>query len=165
MNTQPTVIRKHWFGLLVILLIGGAVMGLIAGLMTIFYYQSALTLTLYVVLSVVLVTVLAATVVTGYVYRLSFMAITDSQLEFTNWYTLFYDSQSVCEWRNIEDVNVKRGGIFAQILGFGTLLVQTAGTQNNLTMTMVPKVEALRNELASRADAATAKVPYPVEPY
>lgn len=132
-------------------------MALITGLAFIFYYQGTLTLTIYIALSTVLVTVLAATIITAYVYRLSFIAITDDQLEITNWYTLFYDSQTVCEWNQVEDINVKRGGIFSQILGFGTLLVQTAGTQNNLTMTMVPKVESLRNEMATRADQATTK--------
>lgn len=154
MNTQPTIIRKHWFGLVVVLLIGLLVEATLVLAMYTFYYQGALTLNLYIALSAVLVVVLLATVVVAYVYRLSNIVLANEGIAITNWSTLFFSRTAVCEWSQVQDVTATQDGVFAQLLGFGTLLIQTAGTERNLKMTMVPRVQHWRSYVEAQAASA-----------
>lgn len=150
----PTVIRKHWFGLVVIVLAALIVeLALVLAMVTM-YDQGSLTPNLYAFLGTIMIVVLLIDLVTAYVYRLSSIVLTDAGITIANWQTLFFSNTAVCEWNQVEDVQAKQGGVFAQILGFGTLLIQTAGTQTNITMTMVPRVQYWRSYIEKKAAEA-----------
>ncbi|MGO4470359.1 hypothetical protein AB4Y95_00270 [Arthrobacter sp. M-10] len=153
MQGQPTIIRKHWFGLAVILVAGLVVELALALAIVVALHQGTLTPNLYAFLGVIMVVVLLADLVTAYVYRLSSIVLTATAITVANWQTLFFSNTAVCEWNQVEDVNAKQGGVFAQLLSFGTLRIQTAGTQNNITMTMVPRVQYWRATIEAKAAA------------
>ncbi|BAS17602.1 hypothetical protein AHiyo8_59050 [Arthrobacter sp. Hiyo8] len=153
MQGQSTIIRKHWFGLAVILAAGLAVELALVLAVAVTFHQGQLTPNVYAFLGVIMVVVLLADLVTTYVYRLSSIVLTDAGITITNWQTLFFSNTAECEWNQVEDVNAKQGGVFAQLLGFGTLLIQTAGTQNNITMMMVPRAQYWRATIEAKAAA------------
>ncbi len=158
MTTQPILIRKHWFGLFLIYLSGFLAVALILGAMYVLILQGTMSVQLYATLSVILVIILLATLVSAYVYRLSSIVLTDVGMTVTNWNSLFFSNVAVCEWKQLQDVDVKKGGVFSQVLDYGTLLVQTAGTERNLEIPMIPRVEHWRDYIAATADAAPTKV-------
>ncbi|RAN77997.1 hypothetical protein B5P43_18370 [Bacillus sp. SRB_336] len=153
MQAQPTIIRKHWFGLLVVLVAGLVVELAFVLAMTAMFDQGTLTPNNYAFLGTVMIIVLLIDLVVAYVYHLSNITLTDAGITVTNWSTLFFSITAVCEWNQVEDVMAKQGGVFAQLLLFGTVLVQTAGTERNLRMTMVPRVQYWRSTIEAKATA------------
>jgi len=156
MQAQPTIIRKHWFGLLVILLTGLVVELAFVLAMTAMFFQGTLTPNLYAFLGTIMIIVLLIDLVVAYVYRLSSIVFTENGITITNWQTLFFSNTAVCEWNQVEDVMAKQGGVFSQLLLFGTILVQTAGTERNLKMTMVPRVQYWRATIEAKATTTPA---------
>lgn len=152
MNSQPIIIKKSLFGLFLIYLVGLSAAALVlAGL----YFLAAngiLVIQLFIAGSVLLILILIITFIQAYVYRLSQITITDTELTILNYYSLFYSVESRCPWNEIEDVNVTRGNIFAQVLDFGLLVVETAGTRPNIEMTMTPTPEHWRDFIANKAE-------------
>lgn len=93
------------------------------------------------------------------VYSLSSITLTTAGISVTYWATLFHRQVLDTEWSDVEDVSAVTSGIFAQLLDFGTVNVQTAGTRQNIRMTMVPNAEYWRQVINERQDAATANQP------
>lgn len=56
------------------------------------------------------VVVLISTAVTGMVYNLHSMTLTDNGVTIKNWGSLFFRSETRCDWNEIEDLDVQRGG-------------------------------------------------------
>jgi membrane protein YdbS with pleckstrin-like domain len=98
------------------------------------------------------------TVTQAYVYTLSRIVMDGAEMRVINWPTLFYSNVAVCEWREVQDVDVRKGGIFSQIFDYGTLFVQTAGTERNLRIPMIPNCEHWRDYIAQQADQAATPV-------
>jgi hypothetical protein len=57
-----------------------------------------------------------------------------------------------------QDIDVKKGGIFAMIFNDGTLVVQAAGTERNLRLPMVPSGERYRDMMMQQVDLAARRV-------
>jgi len=75
------------------------------------------------------------------VYSISYVYLDSAGLTAVNWQSLFNKQNVQAEWSDVEDVSVVTSGFFAQMLGFGTLNIQTAGTRENVRMVMVPNAE------------------------
>jgi hypothetical protein len=152
-DAAPIVIHKSAFGLFLIWLVGFA----LTALLILAAAAAAATKAAYIYGAIAGV-VLVATIIQAYVYNLSTVVLTATALRFTNWITIAYSNAAICEWRQVTDVDVKKGGIFSQLGDFGTLLVQTAGTERNLRIPMIPNVERVRDLIAAQADAAVTPV-------
>ncbi|HET6925072.1 MAG TPA: hypothetical protein VFH39_04540 [Candidatus Saccharimonadales bacterium] len=155
--TLPVTIRKSFIGLFAIYLVGFlltvALLG--AGLYLLLRTDSR---PLGVVLLAVAAFTVLGTLVQGYVYSLCRIVLTEAELDVINWSSLFSQNNAVCEWRMVNDVDFKKAGILSFLFDYGTLLVQTAGTERNLRISYVPRVEKVRDLIAQLADTAITPV-------
>jgi membrane protein YdbS with pleckstrin-like domain len=152
------VIKRHWLPPLLVTI--GAFLVEIAILAAIFYLfkTQQLAISTYVTLGVLLVLIFMISAVWVYVYNLSFLGVSADKIIFVRWLTLFSSQEAVCEWRDIEDITIQQGNILAQLFGYGSLTIETAGTKPNLTMPNVPAVESLRDYLLSKAESSSQRV-------
>ncbi len=76
--------------------------------------------------------------VATYVYRQSRLLITDQSVIQINQQGLFIRKVTRLSIANVEDVNAEQKGILASIFGYGTLIIQTAGTMENFIFQWCP---------------------------
>ena len=67
--------------------------------------------------------------------------VTDKRVVDIDWYSLLYKQLSSTDLDKIQDVTYKQGGILDSFFDFGTVLVQTAGTEPNFEFEEVPQPE------------------------
>lgn len=82
-----------------------------------------------------------------YVYRLSFLVVTDKNLIQVTQGGLFTRHVARFTMADVEDVTANQKGIFATLLNYGTLTVQTAGTQDNFNFTYCPDPNRYAKEI------------------
>jgi hypothetical protein len=156
-HDHPIIIKKAGIGLVAILL-----SGLILFAVLLFAMYQSLTANgthgLTLVVAFAAVVVLLATAVQAYVYSLSQVVLTDAGMKVASWNSLFSESEADTLYQHIEDVDVKRSGVFAMVFGYGTLYVQTAGTERNLKLPMIANAEYWKDELDRRVGAAKTLV-------
>jgi len=73
-----------------------------------------------------------------YVYRLSMLIVTNKSLIQVTQSGLFVRKVARFTMSDVEDVTAEQKGIFATLFIYGTLTVQTAGTQDNFNFTYCP---------------------------
>lgn len=154
-QTQPTVIRKSFVGLVLIYLFGILAVGIL-GVAAL--YLSTTQHDFAILLLIMAIVVAIVTLLQAYVYNLSRIVITAEQLDVVNWTSIINQNNAVCEWHQVEDIDFKKSGILGLLFDYGTLLIQTAGTERNLRITMVPRVEHARDYMAALADSAPTLV-------
>lgn len=152
----PTVIRKSIAGLLVIALKGLAGFAVVAFL--------ALYLTQFnpiwgMALGFLAVVIMILTMVAAVVYSRCFLSYNDTQLTVYDQLALFGATTNSCDFADLEDVIVNRGGIFAYIFNFGTLRIQTAGARPNFAFTYCPNPQPVRQRLLELASVTDNRVP------
>jgi len=152
----PVSIYKHWAGALGLFLIGTASLLLVFWALAMSYEFMWGDPWLMFLISVLIVFVIAAiTGISIYVYYLSYFKLSDAGITVVKWSTLFHSQTTTTEWSDIQDVSAVKSGIFAQLLPFGTVNVQTSGTLQNLRMTFTPDADYWREVVAYYADQAT----------
>lgn len=67
--------------------------------------------------------------------------VTSHRVVDIDWYSLLYKQLSSTDLDKIQDVTYKQGGILDSFFDFGTVLVQTAGTEPNFEFEEVPQPE------------------------
>lgn len=70
---------------------------------------------------------------------------------------LFYRQVSEIPLANIQNITVEVSGVFATILGFGTIHVETAG-ERDFVMAEVPNFDQLKETILGNADLAKRRV-------
>jgi hypothetical protein len=141
-------IRKHWFGLFLIYLVGSFV---IASLLAIslgaglvrssdFIGSSLSTLQLLAIASSLLLAILvsAVTAISAYLYRTNVILVTSDKLAQLLNPTLFNRKISQLSIGDIQDATVVQKGLFPHLLNYGTIVIETAGEQQNYTFTYAP---------------------------
>jgi uncharacterized membrane protein YdbT with pleckstrin-like domain len=88
-----------------------------------------------------------------YVYRQSRLMVTDKSLVQVVQKTLFIRKVSRLSMSNVEDVNEEQRGILASIFNYGTLTVQTAGTEDNFIFTLCPNPAGLADRIIEARQA------------
>jgi ABC-type multidrug transport system fused ATPase/permease subunit len=143
-------IRKHPFGLLVIYFTGLFVAGAIFLLLVVAPAFVAgdpvdigfdLTNAKVILASLGgLLTVLAiiGTAIGAYLYQSNVVLVTSEKLAQVLYRTIFDRKISQLSIGDVQDVTVTQVGIFARIFNYGTLVVETAGEQQNYTFTYTP---------------------------
>lgn len=157
MQQLPVTIHKTLWGSVGIFLLGVACLGvLFAALLDLQRDPWAdpavmfATAVLVVALSVAFITIWL------WVYSLSHLTISDQGVTVVRWSSLFHRQTVATEWSDIQDVSAVTSGFFAQMLGFGTLNIQTAGSRQTIRMVMIPQVEYWAGLINGLADEATA---------
>lgn len=82
-----------------------------------------------------------------HVYRQSQLMVTDRSLVQVMQKTLFNRKVSRLSMSNVEDVNEEQRGILSSLFNYGTLTVQTAGTEDNFIFTMCPSPAQLADKI------------------
>lgn len=143
-------IRKHPIGLIMIYVFGTFVTGglLLATLTTSLYLRgdpfgtgSSLETfrPVFIVLGF-LMTIFSAVVTTiaAFLYRNSVILVTNEKIAQLLYITLFNRKISQLSIGDLQDVTVKQKGIFPHLFNYGTLIIETAGEQQNYTFTFTP---------------------------
>ena len=130
-------IYKHWFGAFIIFLTGGGVMSALLYLVWFVPFDDD---RLNIMLLGFIILIGLYTTVALYVYTLNKITLNKSGIEYTKYTTLFYSTVSEADWNTVQSIDVRQSGIFAKLLGFGDLLVQTADQRPNLGMTNISDV-------------------------
>lgn len=142
-------IRKHFIGLFFIVLTGLFIMA------AIIVVTIALTLGLQdrqvvatgggdfsavVILIGFILAILAgiSMAIGAYLYRSNVVFITNQKIAQVLYLTIFNRKISQLNIGDVQDVTVSQRGFFAHIFNFGTLVIETAGEQQNYTFTFVP---------------------------
>lgn len=139
-------IRKHIFGLFIIVISGALIAlavlfgsfavaaGNIAGLFGIEGIEKYIALVGFI-LSVL---VIAVTLIYAQLYRSNVVYVTNEKIAQILYITLFNRKISQLGIGDVQDVTVSQRGIFAHLFGYGTLVIETAGEQQNYTFSFVP---------------------------
>ncbi len=72
-------------------------------------------------------------------YRSNVVYITNEKIAQILFITIFHRKVSQLNIGDVQDVTVSQQGIFARLFNFGTLVIETAGEQQNYTFTYVPE--------------------------
>ena len=160
-----TTVRRSLVGLVLIYLVAIAAVAAIIGLI-IAVSPSAFetadgsfsaTLSAIVFLSVLLLALIlfAAT----YIYRQSRLLVTNKSLVQVMQKTLFSRKVSRLSMSNVEDVNEEQRGFWATFFNYGTLTVQTAGTEDNFIFTLCPNPTNLADRIIDARQAYARENP------
>ena len=88
-----------------------------------------------------------------YVYRLSMLVVTNKSLIQVIQSGLFVRRVSRFTLSDVEDVTAEQKGIFATIFIYGTLTVQTAGTQDNFNFSYCPDPNTYAHQIIDATHA------------
>lgn len=160
MNPASTTIpERSLFGYVVRLFYGAAAVMLLFGFLWFVQHEqgsvpgSALPI---VLLYLVLVALL--TLASMYLYSLSYVQLDDTGVTVHSWATLFADTSASTPWYRITNVDSVQRGIVAELVGYGTLLVQQAGTAQPVRLTYIPRVDYWADLIQQRANATPQPV-------
>ncbi len=144
-----TEIRKHPFGLILIFLTGAFVvfaMGMMAAVLATINIDEILGITssgslssILVLLSfIILVGAVIITLIGAFLYRSNVIFVTSEKIAQVLYVSLFNRKISQLSIGDVQDVTVTQKGILAHLFNYGTLVIETAGEQQNYTFTFVP---------------------------
>jgi len=142
-------IRKHQFGLILIFLTGGFVifaMSIMAAAASTLNIDEALgisasgTINLVVVVLAFFIVVGAVimTLIGAFLFRSNVIYVTSEKIAQVVYISLFNRKISQLSIGDVQDVTVTQKGVLAHMLNYGTLIIETAGEQQNYTFTYVP---------------------------
>lgn len=154
-----TVVRRSAIGLLgiysVAVLAVAAIVALVVTLSPDTFDTSSATISgpmsAIIVLSAILLVAILFTAT--YIYRQSRLLVTDRSLVQIMQKTLFIRKVSRLSMSNVEDVNEEQRGLLATIFNYGTLTVQTAGTEDNFIFTLCPNPTKLADRIIEARQA------------
>lgn len=144
-------IRKHPFGLFIIYFTGAAISAiifsfLVLGAMLFDKNFLGLGIELGALRPIMiglgfLLTIggLVGTAIGAYLYQANVVLVTSEKIAQLLYTSLFNRKISQLSIGDVQDVSVQQKGIFARIFNYGTLVVETAGEQNNYTFTYTPQ--------------------------
>jgi uncharacterized membrane protein YdbT with pleckstrin-like domain len=139
-------IRKHPFGLIIILLTSAFIsFAVLIGSFILagsgFFAEIELEgVERYVALFgfILAVLIFIVTGIYAQLYRSNVVYVTNEKIAQILYITLFHRKVSQLNIGDVQDVTVSKQGIFATIFNYGTLVIETAGEQQNYTFTFVP---------------------------
>lgn len=140
-------IRKHPFGLFIIMLTGivialilfiGVAIIAASGFLETVGFNGANSIVVFIgfLLSIF---VIVATAINAHLYRNNVVFVTNEKIAQVLFITLFNRKISQLSIGDVQDVTVQQNGFLPNTLGYGTLVVETAGEQQNYTFSFVPK--------------------------
>ncbi len=145
-NAEQVTIRRHPFGIVVLYL--QAIVGLGVALGLIYFLIPGLLsaentvqanhyLTIFATAAVALTTIFL--LIATAIYRQNKWVVTDDSITQFTQSGIFRRQISELSMANIEDVSSEQFGILAELFGFGTLKVETAGERSNFHFIYCPQ--------------------------
>lgn len=143
-------VRKHWFGLFLIYATGSMIIGICLALALGMAFSGGEVATagqldwagyqLPVILLSLLMAALAGigTAIGVYLYRSNVILVTTDKVAQLLVQGIFHKKISQLSIRDVQDVTVRQYGIFPHLLHYGTVVIETAGEQNNYIFTFAP---------------------------
>lgn len=143
-------IRKHPFGLFVIYITGSIVtLVLMISLMVVpllisedpigvgLDINSIRSILVTVGFLLVILTIIM-TLIAGYLFQSNVVIVTSEKITQLLYKTIFDRKISQLSIGDVQDVTVTQKGIFARVFNYGTLVIETAGEQQNYTFSYTP---------------------------
>jgi membrane protein YdbS with pleckstrin-like domain len=81
---------------------------------------------------------LVGTVIGAYLYEANVVLVTSEKIAQLQYKNLFNRNISQLSIGDVQDVNVHQKGVLARMFNFGTLIIETAGEQNNYVFSYTP---------------------------
>lgn len=147
-------IRRHWFGLFLIQLLGGLIILGVFGTMVLWLSSADLgsifgegtginyeDMRQIGILMGFIITV-GAIIATGvgiFLYTSNVVLVTSEKIAQLLYISIFNRKISQLHISDIQDVTVQQKGILAHLLNYGSLVIETAGEQDNYLFTFTPK--------------------------
>jgi uncharacterized membrane protein YdbT with pleckstrin-like domain len=143
-------VRKHPFGLIIVYATGffiGLTVLIVLALVSVYLSGDPLATgadtigleTAIVVVGIILeVGILIGTAIAGYLYKSNIIFVTSDKLAQVLYTSIFNRKISQLSLGDIQDVTVTQDGIFPRIFNYGTVVIETAGEQNNYIFTYTP---------------------------
>lgn len=144
-------IRKHPFGLWLIYMTGATIAALIFTVLVfgpLMFNGDFLGLgidlgslrSIFVLIGFFLtVLALGGTAIGAYLYQANVVLVTSEKLAQLLYTSIFDRKISQLSIGDVQDVSVQQKGVFAHFFNYGTLVVETAGEQNNYVFTFTPQ--------------------------
>ncbi len=144
-------IRKHPFGLFIIYFAGAAISAIIFTFLVLgpaLFSKDFLGLgidlgSLRAILIAIgfLLTVggLVGTSIGAYLYQANVVLVTSEKIAQLLYTSLFDRKISQLSIGDVQDVSIQQKGIFARMFNYGTLIIETAGEQNNYVFSYTPQ--------------------------
>jgi hypothetical protein len=160
MQALPVTIKKTWFGYLLIAITGLAVIGLLwVGFYSYLIGRPPAPQVIFGLGATAIILTVLVTIVQLYVYSLSFITLTTEGVTVKNWITLFVSTNEVFEWVKLTKIDAAQGGIFGQVIGYGTLSLGTSDGSKLVNMKFIPNVEYWQTFIESKAAESTPNNP------
>jgi hypothetical protein len=153
MDILPITIHKSWFGYLQILVVGLLVIAGVIGVLIFLGSTHGLTVSTFYTLGAFGILFLLLTIIQLYVYGLTTVVLTTTGITVTNWTSLLTDQDSELDWTKVQDVASRQDGFFPEVIGYGTLLIQTAGADKSFEVPMIPDVDHWVDVINKQASA------------
>ncbi len=142
-------VRRHPFGLFVIYATGAVIAGVLLAAVVGGAYlvgdtgdlgvDGGLIRTIMVVVGLVLTLIsLAVTMISAMLYNSNVVLVTSEKIAQFLYTTIFDRKISQLSIGDVQDVTVSQKGVFARIFNYGTLVIETAGEQQNYTFIYTP---------------------------
>lgn len=144
-------IRKHPFGLFIIYMTGFAISAVMLVLLVIgpillpsTVMGESVNLTnvrvgLAIVGGLLAIMAIVMTAISAYLYQSNVVLITSEKIAQVLYRTIFDRKISQMSIGDIQDVTVNQKGVFARAFNYGTLIIETAGEQQNYHFTYTPR--------------------------
>lgn len=143
-------IRKHPIGIIAIFITGLFISFaiLLAGIFGSIWLEdngndigTGSTYAWVVMLVAILLTVfcLVVTFISAFIYRSNVVLVTSEKIAQILYRTIFDRKVSQLNIADVQDVTVSQTGVFSRIFNYGTLVIETAGEQQNYTFTFAPE--------------------------
>lgn len=144
------VINRHWFGAFMIYLSG--VVPMSALLYFTYVVPLPAQLPSYGLALLAFFAITVVTLVAVYVYNGTYMRLNDSGINIVKAISLFGSESPETDWNTVVGTDIKTS-ILYKLFGLGTLIIETADGNENLTMSYVPRVDEVREFIDSHAKA------------
>lgn len=154
-------IRKHFFGFILIYFTGAFIAGivLIASIFASLWMETNIVNTsppfgitgsvIMLVGVVISLIVLGLTFIYGYIFGNNVVLLTTEKVSQILYKSLFDRKVSQLNISDVQDVTVNQVGIFARVFNYGTLVIETAGEQQNYTFSFAPKPHEYAKQIIS----------------
>jgi hypothetical protein len=154
-----TVVRRSFIGLLGIYLVATAAIAAILVLVVVLSPDTFNTDSVNISPALSAIIIVGATLLVlilftaTYIYKQSRLLVTDRSLVQVMQKTLFNKKVSRLSMSNVEDVSEEQRGFLASFFNYGTLTVQTAGTEDNFIFTLCPSPTKLADRIIEARQA------------
>lgn len=158
-QTLPVTIRRSFIGYVYRFLSGLlAIAGLIGALYVATVAGGPLPQSTLSVVILYLIGVAGITLLSVYLYSLSYMRLTESGVTVQVWTSLFSDTRGEIAWDKVVSATSKQGGVIGELFGFGTVTVFQSSAAQPITLTFVQDADHWVEIINQQAQSHPARV-------